>query len=147
MMSCLICAVSSVGMFTSRCLTVSVTSISPVIPSLQSLAELSTLQGLEDDHAFQKEVSLKTLVYKAYRLDCFVLPPHNKKIKLRSNTKVSSGYIFHFLSVFETVEVQCCCILQGLGKVVEVWKMFNFNCHFFKVRNMLELEYTSQKSP
>lgn len=35
--------------------------------SLQSLAELSTLQGLEDDHTFQKEVSLKTLVYKAYR--------------------------------------------------------------------------------
>lgn len=38
-------------------------------PSLQSLAELSTLQGLEDDHTFQKEVSLKTLVYKAYRSD------------------------------------------------------------------------------
>uniref|UniRef100_A0A3P8NIX3 Signal recognition particle subunit SRP68 n=1 Tax=Astatotilapia calliptera TaxID=8154 RepID=A0A3P8NIX3_ASTCA len=38
---------------------------------LQSLAELSTLQGLEDDHAFQKEVSLKTLVYKAYR--CFFI--------------------------------------------------------------------------
>uniref|UniRef100_A0A665XBB7 Signal recognition particle subunit SRP68 n=1 Tax=Echeneis naucrates TaxID=173247 RepID=A0A665XBB7_ECHNA len=38
---------------------------------LQSLAELSTLQGLEDDHIFQKEVSLKTLVYKAYR--CFFI--------------------------------------------------------------------------
>ncbi|XP_033833653.1 signal recognition particle subunit SRP68 isoform X2 [Periophthalmus magnuspinnatus] len=38
---------------------------------LQSLAELSSLQGLEDDHIFQKEVSLKTLVYKAYR--CFFI--------------------------------------------------------------------------
>uniref|UniRef100_A0A3P9L7S4 Signal recognition particle subunit SRP68 n=1 Tax=Oryzias latipes TaxID=8090 RepID=A0A3P9L7S4_ORYLA len=38
---------------------------------LQSLAELSTLPGLEDDHAFQKEVSLKTLIYKAYR--CFFI--------------------------------------------------------------------------
>ncbi|KAA8595020.1 hypothetical protein FQN60_012155 [Etheostoma spectabile] len=38
---------------------------------LQSLAELATLQGLEDDHTFQKEVSLKTLVYKAYR--CFFI--------------------------------------------------------------------------
>ncbi|XP_061737074.1 signal recognition particle subunit SRP68 isoform X1 [Nerophis ophidion] len=38
---------------------------------LQSLAELSTLQGLEDDHTFQKEVSLKTLAYKAYR--CFYI--------------------------------------------------------------------------
>lgn len=39
----------------------------PPPPTFQSLAELSTLQGLEDDHTFQKEVSLKTLVYKAYR--------------------------------------------------------------------------------
>ncbi|KAI4894849.1 hypothetical protein NFI96_018294, partial [Prochilodus magdalenae] len=38
---------------------------------LQSLAELSTLQGLEEDHTFQKEVALKTLVYKAYR--CFFI--------------------------------------------------------------------------
>ncbi|XP_068177425.1 signal recognition particle subunit SRP68 [Antennarius striatus] len=38
---------------------------------LQSLAELSTLQGLEDDHSFKMEVSLKTLVYKAYR--CFFI--------------------------------------------------------------------------
>ncbi|MBN3314220.1 SRP68 protein, partial [Atractosteus spatula] len=38
---------------------------------LQSLAELSVLQGLEEDHSFQKEVALKTLVYKAYR--CFFI--------------------------------------------------------------------------
>ncbi|XP_048870744.1 signal recognition particle subunit SRP68 [Brienomyrus brachyistius] len=38
---------------------------------LQSLMELSTLQGLEEDHTFQKEVSLKMLVYKAYR--CFFI--------------------------------------------------------------------------
>ncbi|RXN15805.1 signal recognition particle subunit SRP68 [Labeo rohita] len=36
-----------------------------------SLAELSSLQGLEEDHTFQKEVALKTLVYKAYR--CFYI--------------------------------------------------------------------------
>ncbi|KAL1006054.1 hypothetical protein UPYG_G00067270 [Umbra pygmaea] len=38
---------------------------------LQSLAELSSLQGLEEDHTFQKEVALKMLVYKAYR--CFFI--------------------------------------------------------------------------
>ncbi|XP_051568035.1 signal recognition particle subunit SRP68 [Myxocyprinus asiaticus] len=38
---------------------------------LQSLAELSALQGLEEDHTFQKEVALKTLVFKAYR--CFYI--------------------------------------------------------------------------
>lgn len=39
----------------------------PRVVHLQCLAELSALQGLEDDHTFQKEVSLKILVYKAYR--------------------------------------------------------------------------------
>lgn len=50
---------------------------SPCPYPLQSLAELSTLQGLDDDHTFQKEVSLKTLVYKAYRSEqnIFVLNP------------------------------------------------------------------------
>ncbi|XP_062402350.1 signal recognition particle subunit SRP68 [Sardina pilchardus] len=38
---------------------------------LQSLAELAGLQGMEEDHTFQKEVGLKTLVYKAYR--CFFI--------------------------------------------------------------------------
>uniref|UniRef100_A0A3P8ZPT1 Signal recognition particle subunit SRP68 n=1 Tax=Esox lucius TaxID=8010 RepID=A0A3P8ZPT1_ESOLU len=38
---------------------------------LQSLTELSSLQGLEEDHTFQKEVALKMLVYKAYR--CFFI--------------------------------------------------------------------------
>ncbi|XP_028828890.1 signal recognition particle subunit SRP68 [Denticeps clupeoides] len=38
---------------------------------LQSLAELSTLQGMEEDRTFQKEMALKILVYKAYR--CFFI--------------------------------------------------------------------------
>ncbi|KAM8947064.1 signal recognition particle subunit SRP68 [Pelodytes ibericus] len=38
---------------------------------LQNLAELTQLPGLEDDQSFQKEIVLKTLVYKAYR--CFFI--------------------------------------------------------------------------
>ncbi|CAH2302124.1 signal recognition particle subunit SRP68 [Pelobates cultripes] len=38
---------------------------------LQNLAELTQLPGLEDDQSFQKEIALKTLVYKAYR--CFFI--------------------------------------------------------------------------
>ncbi|XP_063052338.1 signal recognition particle subunit SRP68 isoform X1 [Engraulis encrasicolus] len=38
---------------------------------LQSLAELSVLTGMEEDHTFQKEMALKMLVYKAYR--CFFI--------------------------------------------------------------------------
>ncbi|KAG8519383.1 Signal recognition particle subunit SRP68 [Galemys pyrenaicus] len=38
---------------------------------LQNLVELRQLPGLEEDRAFQKELGLKTLVYKAYR--CFFI--------------------------------------------------------------------------
>ncbi|XP_012517695.1 PREDICTED: signal recognition particle subunit SRP68 [Propithecus coquereli] len=38
---------------------------------LQNLVELLQLPGLEEDKAFQKEIGLKTLVYKAYR--CFFI--------------------------------------------------------------------------
>lgn len=34
---------------------------------VQNLVELLQLPGLEDDRAFQKEIGLRTLVYKAYR--------------------------------------------------------------------------------
>lgn len=34
---------------------------------VQNLVELTQLPGLEEDKNFQKEVGLKTLVYKAYR--------------------------------------------------------------------------------
>lgn len=33
----------------------------------QNLVELTQLPGLEEDKNFQKEIGLKTLVYKAYR--------------------------------------------------------------------------------
>lgn len=38
---------------------------------LQNLVELLQLPGLEEDRAFQKEIGLKTLVFKAYR--CFFI--------------------------------------------------------------------------
>lgn len=34
---------------------------------VQNLVELLQLPGLEEDRAFQKEIGLKTLVFKAYR--------------------------------------------------------------------------------
>ncbi len=34
------------------------------------------------------------------------------------------------------------CNTQGLYKVLKVWKMIKVNCYVFKVRNMLEFEYT-----
>lgn len=43
--------------------------MSPVFGNVlvQNLVELLQLPGLEEDRTFQKEISLKTLVYKAYR--------------------------------------------------------------------------------
>lgn len=34
---------------------------------VQNLVELLQLPGLEEDRTFQKEIGLKTLVFKAYR--------------------------------------------------------------------------------
>lgn len=39
----------------------------PVTSVVQNLVELLQLPGLEEDRAFQKEIGLKTLVFKAYR--------------------------------------------------------------------------------
>ena len=39
-----------------------------LVPSVvQNLVELLQLPGLEEDRTFQKEIGLKTLVFKAYR--------------------------------------------------------------------------------
>ncbi|XP_028270067.1 signal recognition particle subunit SRP68 [Parambassis ranga] len=66
---------------------------------LQSLAELSTLQGLENDHTFQKEVSLKTLVYKAYR--CFFIAQSYVLVK-----KWSEGLVLYERVLKYAKEVQ-----------------------------------------
>ncbi|KAM9296495.1 signal recognition particle subunit SRP68 [Gastrophryne carolinensis] len=53
---------------------------------LQNLAELTQLPGLEEDMNFQKEIVLKTLVYKAYR--CFFIAQSYVMVKKWSEALV-----------------------------------------------------------
>ncbi|TRZ19706.1 hypothetical protein HGM15179_007439 [Zosterops borbonicus] len=83
---------------------------------LQNLVELTQLPGLEEDKNFQKEIGLKTLVYKAYR--CFFIAQSYVLVKkwsealvlyervLKYAREVQSGAGAHRNSLKELPDVQ-----------------------------------------
>ncbi|NXU57157.1 SRP68 protein, partial [Turnix velox] len=83
---------------------------------LQNLVELTQLPGLEEDKNFQKEIGLKTLVYKAYR--CFFIAQSYVLVKkwsealvlyervLKYAREVQSGAGAHKNSLKELPDVQ-----------------------------------------
>ncbi|KAM9222288.1 signal recognition particle subunit SRP68 [Leptosomus discolor] len=83
---------------------------------LQNLVELTQLPGLEEDKNFQKEIGLKTLVYKAYR--CFFIAQSYVLVKkwsealvlyervLKYAREVQSGAGAHTNSLKELPDVQ-----------------------------------------
>ncbi|KAM4749910.1 signal recognition particle subunit SRP68 [Anableps anableps] len=85
---------------------------------LQSLAELSTLQGLEDDHTFQKEVSLKTLVYKAYR--CFFIAQSYVLVKKWSEALVLYERVLKYAKEVQSKAKSLNSILKDLPDVQEL---------------------------
>lgn len=85
---------------------------------LQSLAELSTLQGLEDDHTFQKEVSLKTLVYKAYR--CFFIAQSYVLVKKWSEALVLYERVLKYAKEVQSKAKSLNNILKDLPDVQEL---------------------------
>ncbi|KAG5853746.1 hypothetical protein ANANG_G00029560 [Anguilla anguilla] len=85
---------------------------------LQSLAELSALQGLEEDHTFQKEVSLKTLVYKAYR--CFFIAQSYVLVKKWSEALVLYERVLKYAREVQTKAKSLNNSLQDLPDVQEL---------------------------
>ncbi|XP_007958049.1 signal recognition particle subunit SRP68 [Orycteropus afer afer] len=63
---------------------------------LQNLVELLQLPGLEEDRAFQKEIGLKTLVYKAYR--CFFIAQSYVLVKKWSEALVLYDRVLKYAS-------------------------------------------------
>lgn len=63
---------------------------------LQNLVELLQLPGLEEDRTFQKEISLKTLVYKAYR--CFFIAQSYVLVKKWSEALVLYDRVLKYAS-------------------------------------------------
>lgn len=85
---------------------------------LQSLAELSALQGLEEDHTFQKEVSLKTLVYKAYR--CFFIAQSYVLVKKWSEALVLYERVLKYAREVQSKAKSLNNSLQDLPDVQEL---------------------------
>lgn len=63
---------------------------------LQNLVELLQLPGLEEDRTFQKEIGLKTLVFKAYR--CFFIAQSYVLVKKWSEALVLYDRVLKYAS-------------------------------------------------
>uniref|UniRef100_A0A8C5GXR6 Signal recognition particle subunit SRP68 n=1 Tax=Gouania willdenowi TaxID=441366 RepID=A0A8C5GXR6_GOUWI len=109
---------------------------------LQSLAELSTLQGLEDDHTFQKEVSLKTLVYKAYR--CFFIAQSYVLVKKWSEALVLYERVLKYAKEVQSKAKNLNNSLKDLPDVQELIHDVNAEKYSLQAAAILDTDETSE---
>ncbi|XP_047222717.1 signal recognition particle subunit SRP68 isoform X1 [Girardinichthys multiradiatus] len=112
---------------------------------LQSLAELSTLQGLEDDHTFQKEVSLKTLVYKAYR--CFFIAQSYVLVKKWSEALVLYERVLKYAKEVQSKVKSFKNNLKDLPDVQELIAEVNAEKYSLQAAAILDTDETPEVSP
>uniref|UniRef100_A0A8D3C8E9 Signal recognition particle subunit SRP68 n=1 Tax=Scophthalmus maximus TaxID=52904 RepID=A0A8D3C8E9_SCOMX len=110
---------------------------------LQSLAELSTLQGLEDDHTFQKEVSLKTLVYKAYR--CFFIAQSYVLVKKWSEALVLYERVLKYATEVQSKAKSLNNSLKDLPDVQELIAEVNAEKYSLQAAAILGEDIPSQQ--
>ncbi|XP_038133964.1 signal recognition particle subunit SRP68 [Cyprinodon tularosa] len=111
---------------------------------LQSLAELSTLQGLEDDHTFQKEVSLKTLVYKAYR--CFFIAQSYVLVKKWSEALVLYERVLKYAKEVQSKAKNLNNSLKDLPDVQELIAEVNAEKYSLQAAAILDTDETPEVS-
>ncbi|KAK5599540.1 signal recognition particle subunit srp68 [Crenichthys baileyi] len=111
---------------------------------LQSLAELSTLQGLEDDHTFQKEVSLKTLVYKAYR--CFFIAQSYVLVKKWSEALVLYERVLKYAKEVQSKVKSFNNSLKDLPDVQELIAEVNAEKYSLQAAAILDTDETPEVS-
>ncbi|XP_029359174.1 signal recognition particle subunit SRP68 [Echeneis naucrates] len=109
---------------------------------LQSLAELSTLQGLEDDHIFQKEVSLKTLVYKAYR--CFFIAQSYVLVKKWSEALVLYERVLKYAKEVQSKAKSLNNSLKDLPDVQELIAKVNAEKYSLQAAAILDTDETAE---
>ncbi|XP_015254604.1 PREDICTED: signal recognition particle subunit SRP68 [Cyprinodon variegatus] len=109
---------------------------------LQSLAELSTLQGLEDDHTFQKEVSLKTLVYKAYR--CFFIAQSYVLVKKWSEALVLYERVLKYAKEVQSKAKNLNNSLKDLPDVQELIAEVNAEKYSLQAAAILDTDETPE---
>uniref|UniRef100_A0A3P9JJT5 Signal recognition particle subunit SRP68 n=1 Tax=Oryzias latipes TaxID=8090 RepID=A0A3P9JJT5_ORYLA len=111
---------------------------------LQSLAELSTLPGLEDDHAFQKEVSLKTLIYKAYR--CFFIAQSYVLVKKWSEALVLYERVLKYAKEVQSKAKSLNSSLKDLPDVQELIAEVNAEKYSLQAAAILDKDETAEVS-
>ncbi|KAJ8002049.1 hypothetical protein DPEC_G00175770 [Dallia pectoralis] len=109
---------------------------------LQSLAELSSLQGLEDDNAFQKEVALKMLVYKAYR--CFFIAQSYVLVKKWSEALVLYERVLKYAKEVQSKAKSFNNSLKDLPDVQELITEVNAEKYSLQAAAILDTEDTPE---
>ncbi|CDQ73835.1 signal recognition particle subunit SRP68 [Oncorhynchus mykiss] len=105
---------------------------------LQSLAELSSLQGLEEDHTFQKEVALKMLVYKAYR--CFFIAQSYVLVKKWSEALVLYERVLKYAKEVQSKAKSLNNSLKDLPDVQELITEVNAEKYSLQAAAILDTE-------
>ncbi|XP_056102103.1 signal recognition particle subunit SRP68 [Rhinichthys klamathensis goyatoka] len=112
---------------------------------LQSLAELSSLQGLEEDHTFQKEVALKTLVYKAYR--CFYIAQSYVLVKKWSEALVLYERVLKYTREVQSKAKSLNNSLKNLPDVQELIAEVNAEKYSLQAAAILDTEDVAEVPP
>ncbi|XP_068606682.1 signal recognition particle subunit SRP68 [Brachionichthys hirsutus] len=109
---------------------------------LQSLAELSTLQGLNDDRSFKTEVSLKTLVYKAYR--CFFIAQSYVLVKKWSEALVLYERVLKYAKEVQSEAKNLNSSLEDLPDVQELIAEVNAEKYSLQAAAILDTDETAE---
>ncbi|XP_056405412.1 signal recognition particle subunit SRP68 [Hyla sarda] len=113
---------------------------------LQNLAELTQLPGLEEDQSFQKEIVLKTLVYKAYR--CFFIAQSYVLVKKWSEALVLYDRVLKYAKEVQAQTGTKKSNFKDLPDVQELIKQVNAEKYSLQAAAILDsTDNTEEVSP
>ncbi|XP_044154048.1 signal recognition particle subunit SRP68 [Bufo gargarizans] len=110
---------------------------------LQNLAELPQLPGLEDDQSFQKEIVLKTLVYKAYR--CFFIAQSYVLVKKWSEALVLYDRVLKYAKEVQAQAGTKKSNFKELPDVQELIKQVNAEKYSLQAAAILDTTDTTEE--
>ncbi|KAG9473682.1 hypothetical protein GDO78_004143 [Eleutherodactylus coqui] len=110
---------------------------------LQNLAELTQLPGLEDDQSFQKEIVLKTLVYKAYR--CFFIAQSYVLVKKWSEALVLYDRVLKYAKEVQAQTGNKKSNIKELPDVQELIKQVNAEKYSLQAAAILDTTVNTEE--
>ncbi|KAM4663077.1 signal recognition particle subunit SRP68 [Discoglossus pictus] len=110
---------------------------------LQNLAELTQLPGLEEDQSFQKEIVIKTLVYKAYR--CFFIAQSYVLVKKWSEALVLYDRVLKYAKEVQAQSGAAKNTLKELPDVQELIMQVNAEKYSLQAAAILDSSETPEE--